>query len=225
MITEKEYDELKKENRKLKKQLAILEDLKLENEQLKKELEKCTQKEECAYVLKNNIGDVIFYCDKENIIVACYKTFEEANKSVVELAKINPIYNGCIIDFVPLRDLKKWEYDNRYENSKKMTKLDYIELISSKRNVKPKTSKFHYLFTLSIGELEQIYLYNLPILNGKGKWQQKRKKEKYSEKEISVFVRFKQNLINTKQASDELNMDSKYWYQKYKLWEKEKYGK
>ena len=225
MTIEKECEELKKENRKLKKQLAILEDLKLENEQLKKEVEKYTQKEECAYVLKNNIGDVIFYCDKDNSIVACYKTFEEANKSVVELAKINPIFNGCIIDFVPLRDLKKWEYDNRYENSKKMTKLDYIELISSKRNVKPKTSKFHYLFTLSIGELEQIYLYNLPILNGKGKWQQKHKENKFSEKEVSVFVRFKQNLINTKQASEELNMDSKYWYQKYKLWEREKNGK
>ena len=84
MTIEKEYDELKKENRKLKKQLAILEDLKLENEQLKRELEKCSQKEECAYVLKNNIGDVIFYCDKENSIVACYKTFEEARRVVFE---------------------------------------------------------------------------------------------------------------------------------------------
>ena len=225
MTFEKEYDELKKENRKLKKQLAILEDLKLENEQLKKELEKYTEKEECAYVLKNNIGDIIFYCDKENSIVACYKTFEEANKSLVELAKINPIFNGCIIDFVPLRDLTKWEYDNRYENSKRMTKLDYIELISSKRNVKPKTSKLHYLFTLSIGELEQIYLYDLPIANGKGQWQKKYKKEKYSEIEISVFKRFKQHLLNTQQVNDELKTDSSKWYPKFKKWEIDKYGK
>ena len=106
-----------------------------------------------------------------------------------------------------------------------MTKLDYIELISSKRHVKPQTSKLHYLFTLSIGELEQIYLYNLPILNGKGKWQQKNKKEKYSEKEEKVFKLFRQHLLNTQQVNDELKTDSSIWYTKYKKWEIDKYGK
>ena len=70
--------------------------------------------------------------------------------------------------------------------------------------------------------MEQIYLYNLPIINGKGKWQQKCKKEKYSEKEEKVFKLFKCHLYNTQQVNEELNTDSSIWYPKYKKWEEKK---
>ena len=78
------------------------------------------------------------------------------------------------------------------------------------------------MFKLSKDELEQIYLYNLPIINGKGKWQQKNKKEKYSEKEEKVFKLFKYHLYNTQQVNEELNTDSSIWYPKYKKWEERK---
>lgn len=111
------YDVFREEIEIIQKDLDRLEELEKENERLKKDLEKYTHKEECAYVLKNTLGDICFFIDNKNSIVACYKTLEEAKKSVnliCELHNCSSSYFG--IDYVPVSKFKKWEYDTRFES-------------------------------------------------------------------------------------------------------------